>query len=223
MTQDIQDIITAFAWPLAIVIVLVAFMLIFLRPLTRWIDRWKEVSRRGIKSGSDSRQEQPQKPTSSEKTVDVHALMQAFDSATLLEQEGLIRQELEKQGLEKDTETAKVLIRHLSIAQIQIAFERFDSTIFGSQINLLQQLNAATTPMPVEDVRTYYDIAAAAYPDAYKKYSFESWLNFLIGHAALVSMSGTGLMSGAGYQITRQGRDFLAYLVLAGKTTTRLY
>ena len=184
-----------------------------LRPLTRWIDRWKEVGRHGIKSGSDSPQEQPQKEVSG-KTVD--ELMQAFDSATLLEQEKRIRQGMEKQGL-GDTETAKVLIRHLSIAQIHVAFQRFDYEIFGSQVNLLQQLNAATTPMPVENVRNYYETAAVAYPDVYKKYSFESWLNFLIDHAALV------LMTGPGYQITQQGRDFLAYLVLTGRTHTRLY
>jgi hypothetical protein len=86
-------------------------------------------------------------------------------------------------------------------------FERTYNFVFGSQIALLQQLNSI--PQTVEQARAYYERAGSAFPEIYKNYTFEQWLNFLQSFL-LTTKEGDRI------SITQRGRGFLRYIVENG-------
>ncbi len=127
-------------------------MIIFRRPLADLIDRIKEVSREGIKTGSQHSQKDtiPSTPEAG-----AEKLMRAFDSPVLQEKEEAILGELENRGLKDKSETVKVLVRHLTWTQLYLHFEKVNSWIWGSQVSLLRNLNSKTTPVSEESLKPY--------------------------------------------------------------------
>lgn len=111
-----------------------------------------------------------------------------------------------------EQETA--VIRVLAATQIAWRFEAFNFLIWGSQIALLQALNVSS--LSVEQAKPFYVHAATVFPDLYKTYSFESWLDWLISHPMFVSREGDVL------SITDEGREFLKFLITRGYSFSRL-
>ncbi len=105
------------------------------------------------------------------------------------------------------------LVRMLAIAQIAWVFEANNFGILGSQIQFLQTLN--TGPVPVSKVREFYDQAAIDFPDYYKIYPFEGWLNWLVSTAHFADQQDEML------SITEDGREFLRYLISRGYSFSR--
>jgi hypothetical protein len=211
LNEIIIKLIEIVVWPSAFIIIVVAFFFIFKQPLSKLISRIKEVSKKGIKTISES----PQKLVETDQAA-VDELMQAFDSIVLRDIEKTLRQNLDDKGLTEGSEREKVLIRHLAASQIQTLFERIYGVIFGSQIELLKHLNSSSIPVNPGDLKIYYDYARTDYPTFYKDYSFEHWLNFLTAHTLVIKEE-------EGYKITNLGRELLAYLVVTGRTGFRLY
>jgi hypothetical protein len=79
--------------------------------------------------------------------------------------------------------------------------------IFGSQLRMLQTMNAKVLTLDV--ARQFYEQGPLTRPDFYKTYSFEQWLAFL-------RAAGFILESGNNVQITIRGREFLKYLTHCG-------
>ncbi len=65
--------------------------------------------------------------------------------------------------------------------------------------------------MIVDGLRRFYNAAAAENPDVYQAYPFESWLGYMTGWAII-------RQDGNVVQLTVRGKDFLKYLVLAGRS-----
>lgn len=202
----------AFAWPLGVVILGIIFMLIFRQQIAAFIGRLRKVGRAGLETGSDQPQKAPDRESTAE---DSEELMRSFDSPILRQQEVALQTDLNNRGLSGD-EATKVLIRHLAATQLGLRFEQLNNVVWGSQISLLRLLNSSTAGETAETVRSFYDHAAAQYPNVYANYPFKSYMTFLM-HIRLV------IVQEGKHMITEFGRDFLTYLVKTGRTEFRLY
>jgi hypothetical protein len=126
-----------------------------------------------------------------------------------------VREQLASQTKDKD-EQLDVLIHSVASLSIQLGHERNYNLIFGSQLAALVRMNEATGAR--EDViRALYDEAAIKYPELYKKYTFDEWLQFLTTASGLASRNGELL------QTTPFGRGFLRYLVDRRMIVSRPY
>lgn len=192
------------AWPAAVVILGIAAMLFFRKPLTQFIGRAIEMGPKGIRAGSPTAQE----VGTAVRPSPADELLRAFDNALLVQQENYIRAELERLNITQVTERERVLIRLLAAVAIVSAFERTYSLIWGSQLGLLQFLNSAGT-VAADVLRLSYDLAAATEPEFYRNYSFDQWLGFL-QQSLLIARADNAV------SITLQGREFLKYLLHQG-------
>jgi hypothetical protein len=110
-------------------------------------------------------------------------------------------------------EREPALIRLAASHLLAWVFEILNSAILGSQIGLLLNINAR--PTPLAEVRTIYDQAAARYPDYYRSYTFDAWLNWFVEVAKFGARSDDHLI------ITEADREFAKYLVARGVTLAR--
>jgi hypothetical protein len=99
-------------------------------------------------------------------------------SAILQQQEANIRTELEKLNLSSNSkETVDILIQHLAVSQLFYAAERLYRQIFGSQISILKHMNLFGL-MTRDEIKGFYDEAAAKFPVLYPNYSFDAYIQF---------------------------------------------
>jgi hypothetical protein len=110
------------------------------------------------------------------------------------------------------------LIRGVAIARLERAHETTYRLILGSQIALLLQANIPI-PFDADGARAIYDDAKARYPDLYKTFEFETWLNWPANSGLTIIERDTSNRSII--KITEIGKDFLHYLVNMGLTSTK--
>lgn len=189
-------------WVIGVVILGLAFMLIFRTPIVETIGRIKRVS----KGGFDLEPNQS-KTTGDEKTPanNAESLMHGLDNELVLEFEPQIQKQLE--GI-SEKEQIKVLRRNYAWTLIAYYFLDLYRRIWGSQITTLEFVNAHQ-PIPRDSVQVFYTSGAIQYPVAYTGYSFDQWLGFLESELLLRN-------DGGQLRITVRGREFLAYLTRAG-------
>ncbi len=195
------------SWPVFAVV----FVLVFRRQITALLLSIRKLSKEGIEIG-------PQTETSASRTTSVLAatsdpavenMLRAFDSPVLREQEQRIRRDFESQHITGPA-AFEVLIRHLAVFQIGYFFEWAYSQIWGSQLFILQTLNATSAPVPLQRVRPIYDAAAQQHPEAFASYPFENYINYLVTILLIARTNGN-------ISITPLGREFLAYIARVGK------
>lgn len=197
-----------FAWPIAVVLIVVVVILVFKPQIGGFISRLKSVSRSGLEAETYSQ--------TSATTTDSSAaekLLRESDSALVSEQEKVISEELEKRNLHGVDDRARYLLRQLTVCMILRAFDYTYSLIYGSQIIALQQLNGRVD-MTLDDLRPMYDFAAAAYSERYQNFSYEDWFGFL-------TQSRLVLEDGEYVRITVRGREFLRWLMAAGLNVSK--
>ncbi len=101
------------------------------------------------------------------------------------------------------------LLLHATAWLVTIAqFADADGAIWGSQLGLLEHLNAVGADTPANLKARFYDPAAARFPPMFANYPFQSYLSWLQG-SQLVEPVGESV------QITQLGRDYLAWRVWA--------
>ena len=196
------------AWPAAVVIIAVIFMIVFRTAIAKLIDRIREVTPKGIKAGDD----QTQTHIPSDRAVD--DLMKAFDSVVIRGNEQLVYDDLKERGLDTTGDTVKVLVRHLASTQVQLHLEIILSGIWQSQVRILEVLNNAGPSLMDEYLLPIYEEAAGKYPAAFKDYSFEAYLGHLIRGRLVIQ-------DGDAYSITDLGIEFLQYMVRTGRRPVR--
>lgn len=195
-----------FAWPAAVVILGLAGMLIFRRPLLGFFSRTTSLA---VWKGKVEVSAAPQVTAQSEGNEE---LMKAFDNALLVVDEQAINADLEKRGLAGRITAIPVLVRHLAAARIALHFERAYSIVWGSQLAILQHVNTlGETGASMESLKPFYLQAAATYPQIYQKYAFEAYMGFLASQM-LVEIKKDHAF------ITLVGREFLRWLIGEGRT-----
>lgn len=213
-------------WPTAALVLGLAALAVFRAPLARLIERtvkvkdWLEAPKQPALPAPSADALPTRNPADEQKAVE--ELTQGFNSQLLLIQEEAIRSDLAKHGFIADGACEKVLLRHLAGTQIALQFERACSFIYQSQVLALRWLNSQSSGVTSAQVKVFYDQAAAKWPALYVGFEYRNWLVFLAAHG-LITESDESIASADdsepfGLTITVRGREFLAYLVSAGKS-----
>ncbi len=192
-------------WPAVVVvlaIVLGIVALIVLRPaLMRLIDRISKAGKDGV-SFSEHTQERGEIQT----PLSFVDLMEYPISATALEREKIIKEQLQTFDLKSNDEKIAVLVRSLATTRIEMEFNNISNIIFGSQVTLLVQLSSTTRSIPLTNAEEIYRQALNAFPSMYENRTFNDWLDYLLTHNLVVRKDEK-------IDITQAGTDFLKHLV----------
>ncbi len=212
-------------WPAVALVLGLVSILVFRRPLASLVERTEKVKDWLVAP------KQPPLPEPTDQvlptrnaTIERRALDEltnGFNSQLLLLQEEAIRSDLTKHGLVAENAAEKVLLRHLAGTQIALQFERVYAVLYNSQLQALRWLNSQTVGATAKDLLTFYERAAATWPVIYDKTDFRAWLGFLASHGLVTeseeSRDAHPSADPFGLQITVLGREFLAFLVNAGR------
>ena len=125
-----------------------------------------------------------------------------------LAQQEMVKKELEQRSLPIDSDTARVLLSYTGALFIALDFERIYSSIWGSQISILNFLNTRISAGRTE-IQLYYEVSETLYPEVFKTYPFEKYIAFLVSQGLVQQDADV-------YTITLKGRTFLLYLVNQG-------
>ena len=197
-----QIVMSSFAWPLAVVVVSVVFMWVFRRPISRFIDRTRSVSKDGVRAYED-RQPSAKKPDALAK------FLETYHSPLLLEAEDALEGEIKNLGLTDPADIRKALSKALAANRIARWFEAAQYQIFASQVAALTYLNAQPGPIPKDGLQGFYDKAAADFPNLYVGGTFDQWFAFLTTRRLVAE-------GDAGVGISVPGREFLQWRVNQG-------
>lgn len=195
-------------WPLVVLIVALVAILVFRRPIERLIDRTNRirVPGLGIQTVSQSGSVQGAKNDPSHAAEE---LRRTLDNQLVVQQGKLISDDLDKRGIAGADRDA-LLIRFVALVSLAWQFEMAYTTIWGSQLALLNHLNPrAPVGVSVQEAKQFFDGAALLYPQTYSGISIEQWLASLQNNVLI-------LRNGNQINITVKRREFLKYLVERG-------
>lgn len=201
------EVIKAIAWPAAILIA----ALVFRRQLSQLLPRVTEVGPGGVKIGPAEQTAVDLSPESIERaalpatrTSELVLLPVPGEPLSFFEQ--TIRDDLAKLAPTDVTNREKLLIRGLAATQMELAFERIYAIIFGSQIRLLKEANAAKR-LPAETAFKIYDEARTAFSELHSSRPYELWRDFLVDSGLINIESGSSAIVP-----TPACPEFLAYI-----------
>ena len=201
--MNFETILLAYKWPIVIVIVCILFRKALQRVLS---SRDVGITRSSINITGGQTLAEPSHATHPE------SFLRPYESALVDKYVARI----ENDPLYRKTPTTSrlgLVLRDLARAQIVIHFERVNNLIWGSQVRILQDLNAAPQGVELESLRTFFDSAGIP-TDVMETYPFEQYIGFLES-SELILRVGTIL------RITDLGRAFLTYLVETSRTAKR--
>lgn len=214
-SETIKAVVTSWPFwvPLFGAVVLIAFLVVFRSPITELIHRIRGISRGGITTAPQAQKTPTAEPVSDPRTA-ADELLSYMDNQYVLARQEAIKQELEKRGLNEDSpETARVLLKYTAAAVVTSEMEQINSSIWGSQIEILDFLNS-TEGASREQIMPYYEAAAARHPLTFAAYPFDKYMRFL-------TASGLVVQEGEMLRITLKGRTVLTYLPHTGRPLKR--
>ena len=197
----------AIAWPIMFGAIALAAMLIFRKPLERFLDRAKKIGRTGIDTTVSD--QNTGKSEVGPSAADEFARL--FDNQLLVHREQWIRTELVRIVGVDQTQKEKILLRIIAAQSIVQQFETTYRTIFGSQLNALEITNATPDGVHLQVFETLYNQAAARDQTLYENFSFGHWLGYMERQLMITRKDDK-------FYITLDGREFLKYLVHQGYT-----
>lgn len=201
------------AWPTVVLVLGIVGLLVFRKPIGRLIDRTQKVGKSGIEAVASV---QTQTTGTKMEPSPAQNLFSRFDREFLETYENFIRSEVSSiRDIEGANQEQKI-VRFAAALYLFLVFEKTYVVIYGSQIGALQVINASPYlgGVTAEFLRPWYDQAAARDSEWYKYYSFDNWLRFLEANS-LITRQGDKVA------ITRQGREFLKFILDQGYTLYR--
>jgi hypothetical protein len=149
-------------------------------------------------------------PTTAAAPEDVEALMKVGEGSVVVHRnETSIKQDLTTRKLNTDSESERILVRHLAIAQAGLWFERTYYMIFGSQIRLLKHLNETKKPVDMDFVDKFFSGLQQNFPQAFSSWTSEQYLAFMLISSLMEKTE-------AGIGITPEGSEFLIEMTRRG-------
>jgi hypothetical protein len=108
-------------------------------------------------------------------------------------------------------------LKFISVGVLVYNYDMIWFVIYRSQLEALLDVNRHNGILPLAQVKSHYDQAAAAYSEEYKKGNvlLENWLGFLIARTLVIRHPSDMI------EITVRGKDFLKYLVHWGRESTQ--
>ena len=95
--------------------------------------------------------------------------------------------------------------RFLGVGLAAHHYELTWTTIFGSQLAAMEELNARGV-IPLSDVEKHYNQAVENFPDAYRTYTFAQWFAYMQGKMLVATYPSKMV------ELSWLGKDFLKYL-----------
>ena len=195
----------AFAWPLAVTVIAVSAMLLFWKPIARFLDRAKKIGMTGIEAAGAGAQD-----TSKSEVGPSVANDRARQDPLLVKREDSIRTKL---GLGADrTQKETKLLGIIADHSIALQFEKTYQAIFGSQLNALAIINAAPGGVQFGDIEDLYNQAVAQHKAFYETYNGEQWLAYMERESLSIRKKDDRI------HITLEGTAFLKYIIHRGYT-----
>ena len=201
-----------FVWPIAGIVIAVIAMLLFRKPLERFLDRAKKIGTTGISTaiGAQDTAKSEVGPSAADEFA------RLFDNQLLVQREDCIRTDLVRIVGADQIQKEKFLLRMIAVLTIVQQFETTYRTIYGSQLNALEMTNATPGGVPLEIFEALYNQAAARDKELYANYSFEQWLKYIEGQLLSIRKDDK-------IHITLTGREFLKYIMHQGYTLYKLW
>ena len=208
--ENIIKILSSFGWPHVSLIFALIFIFVFKKAIREFIGKIKSVGKEGLKTESSQTAEVEEKRKQA-----VEELMKFGDSNVTNKLESFIFKDLKQRGLDTDSDTVKVLIRHLAATQLALDFEQIYNIIFGSQIFLLRKLNeAAGTGLNIEKIKSHFEHVQGLFDEQLNSWTLEQYLSFLFGRTLITVKDNS-------YHITIKGVDFLIWLTKTARSKNR--
>jgi len=208
--ENIIKIISSFGWPHVSLIFSLIFIIIFYRPIREFIGKIKSVGKEGLKTESTQLVQVEEKRKQA-----VEDLMKFGDSTVTMELENFIRQDLIQRGLDTDSDTVKVLIKHLAATQLALDFEQIYNVIFGSQIFLLRKLNEVVgNGFDYDLMKNHFEYVQDLFQEQLSSWTIDQYLDFLFGRTLITAKDNN-------YHITIKGVDFLIWLTKTARSDNR--
>ncbi|UJH69076.1 hypothetical protein [Allomuricauda sp. SCSIO 65647] len=215
----ILDFIASISWP---IITLVIFF-ILKKPLKNLLKNIKKIGYAGteLETGLPSSQEEDKSfveilgDGNDESYLD-NALAK-FSEVSINQADEIIENETKISSLDGIQNKYDRIYKYSKLLVLVKSFEKIYDSIYGSQIRLLQRLNHSNIESKAS-LKMYYDNANKVYPEAYKSYSYEKYLEFMKINGLVIENEDPENL-----QITFQGRDFLRYLVEAGSSLEKRF
>ncbi len=204
----ISKLVEAFVWPVATVIICVLLK----SPISSLLARLNKAKHKDTEFNFDA--DAQKAPASISVSTHIADAIPHDQLGLIKEAEERIYKSLEELNINNDSEKVKVLAKHHANLQIRSAYSEMYHVIFGSQLLLLQSLNVQSKPVEPQFLVTFYESAKYQYPEFYKTYTFENYINFLKSVGLINTENGN-------YFITVLGRGFLTYLAETGRNLNR--
>jgi hypothetical protein len=195
-------VLDAVKWPVVFLAVALVVIFLFRAQLATFLSRVTSIGKGGLKIEPVTGQQ-----TQPDRSKQAQELMRALDSAALLEQERVIKADLEKRGLEHTGETIEVLVRHLASFQLAVVFEEIYRLIFGSQIYVLKRANESRI-LSRASVEEHFRNTQTLFPGL-ADWDVDHYMSFLLTRGLLQRV-------GEDYAITPFGTEFLGWMVRIG-------
>lgn len=208
--ENLIKILSSFGWPHVSLIFALIFIFVFKKAIREFIGKIKSVGKEGLKTESSQTAEVEEKRKQA-----VEELMKFGDSKVTNELESYIFKDLNQRELDTDSDTVKVLVRHLAATQLALDFEQIYNIIFGSQIFLLRKLNeAAGTGLNIDTIKTHFEHVQGLFDEQLNNWTLEQYLSFLFGRTLITVKDNS-------YHITIKGVDFLIWLTKTARSENR--
>jgi hypothetical protein len=178
-------------WPASVLIFCLIVVIVFRKSIGPIFDKIGPAIDRLKKAGPLELTSAPP----SQQPIDVRAkspdnVFHPLENPLLKDRETAIRRDIETLFPSDMTGRVNSLITHLAATQLVLAFESINKLIWGSQLELLLHVNSSFNGAAVDDVKVFYEKAAAAHQAGLKEYPFENYLRFLINSGLLIRTNG---------------------------------
>lgn len=154
--------------------------------------------------------------TSGKSNIPISKALDSYSEETTKMSEKIVKEKLGYDKLNTDEERITALLVYAKVSLFYNQMMQIYNFIYGSQIKLMQKLNA-DGQVQKEKVKSYYEMAKEVWMEAYKDYSFDQYLFFLQNYN-LITISQNEILS-----ITYFGKDFLRFLVDNNLSTEKVF
>jgi hypothetical protein len=202
------ELIDSIKWPIVAIIAI----LLLIKPIKNLINRVTKVGY-GNKS-IEANQQTVTKKIEEKEISEIDRAIGLFRPETIEMFVNAIKQETEVEKLKNDIEKIERHKNYSTIIYIMRHFDSIYSTIYGSQIRILERLNTLQ-PETRDSLKFYYENAKKYNPKFYENYPYEDYLNFLFSFTLIREDDGI-------IQLTILGVDFLKYLIESNKDVNKL-
>ena len=215
----ILDFLSSLAWP----IVAITVLMILKEPLKKLIGNIKKIGYGGAGIETNYAKNQENEKTLLERLGDgndesyLDNALAKFSEYTLNRADEIIEQETQISTVEGLQNQYDRIYKYSKLLVLIKNFEKMYDSMYGSQIRFLQRLNHTTTESK-EDLKLYYNNAKENYPNIYRDYSYDAYLNFLYANGLIITEEGSENIS-----ISVIGKDYLRYLLEANLSLEKPY